>query len=143
FGIGFGQYNEYHFLTAHNSYILAAAETGLPGLFLFCTILYLSTKIPLKVLADFKDDPDAEIARAWAMALLAAMAGVLVGIFFLSFVYKQMLWVYIGLSGALYSAIKRHRPTWDVGVGFWECAGIGVFCSGLVAVLYVYTKLKV
>ena len=30
-GVGYTQYTEFHFLTAHNAYVLAAGELGLPG----------------------------------------------------------------------------------------------------------------
>ena len=35
FGVGQGQFAEHHFITAHNSYLLSAAELGLPGMFLW------------------------------------------------------------------------------------------------------------
>ena len=46
-GVGLGQFGEYHYLTAHNSYLLALAELGFPGMVLFSSIVYLSIKIPV------------------------------------------------------------------------------------------------
>ena len=34
-GVGLGQFVEHHYMTAHNSYLLAVAELGLPGMLLF------------------------------------------------------------------------------------------------------------
>jgi O-antigen ligase len=49
FGLGVGQFPSESSigLTAHNSYVLAAAEAGIVGLFLFTFALYLSIKVPL------------------------------------------------------------------------------------------------
>ena len=48
--MGLGQFGEYHYLTAHNSYLLALAELGPIGMLLFSIVVYLSLKIPLGVL---------------------------------------------------------------------------------------------
>jgi hypothetical protein len=44
------------------------------------------------------------------MALLAAMAGITFQINTLSFAYHQVLWLFFGLVGAWYSAIRHHKP---------------------------------
>ncbi|HEY4158484.1 MAG TPA: O-antigen ligase family protein, partial [Polyangiaceae bacterium] len=119
-GVGLGQFVEHHYMTAHNSYLLALAELGLPGLLLFGIVVYLSAKIPIAVLRRIASDESgqfragAPLANAWAMALIAAFAGMAVGIFFLSFTYHYVLWIYVGLSGALYSAVRRHDPGFRV-----------------------------
>jgi O-antigen ligase len=119
-GVGLGQFGEYHYKTAHNSYLLALAELGLPGMLLFGGIVYLSVKIPLAATRHFASartdaaSSGARLAQAWAMGLLAAFAGLAVGIFFLSFTYHYVLWIYLGLSGAFYSALRRHDPSFRV-----------------------------
>jgi len=129
---GLGQFNEYHYMTAHNSYLLALAELGLPGMFLFGAMLYLSAKIPVCSLRHLQkaSAPEilagAELTRAWAVALLAAFIGLAVGIFFLSFTYHYVLWIYLGLSGAFYGAVRKHDPSFRVrlnGIGsrFHRC----------------------
>src|SRR5690606_27016217 len=47
FGVGFGQYTEYHFLTAHNTVILVLAELGIIGTFIFTMLVWISIKTPL------------------------------------------------------------------------------------------------
>src|SRR6202034_1857798 len=42
FGLGYGQFVENYPITAHNSYLLSAAELGLPGLLLFSYLVYAS-----------------------------------------------------------------------------------------------------
>src|SRR5205807_5027158 len=44
YGVGKGQFIEHHYLTAHNSFLLAVSETGFPGLFLFTTVVFLAFK---------------------------------------------------------------------------------------------------
>ena len=117
-GVGFGQFTEHHYMTAHNSYLLAVAELGLPGMLLFGAMVYLSAKIPYAALRHMKHAtaPEvlagADLTRAWAIGLLAAFIGLAVGIFFLSFTYHYVLWIYLGLSGALYSGNTSFNGPW-------------------------------
>jgi O-antigen ligase len=153
-GVGLGQFGEYNYMTAHNSYLLALAELGLPGMLLFSIIVYLSAKIPFTVLREVNPPESAKerdgevsielagaaIARPWAMALLAAFAGLAVGIFFLSFTYHYVLWIYIGLSAALYSAVRAHYPPFRVRFGLRDLALVVTADIAVVAFVYVYTR---
>jgi len=140
-----GQFGEYHYLTAHNSYLLALAELGPLGLLLFSTIVYLSAKIPFVILRRSRATIDTAssalvVARPWAIALLAAFAGLGVGIFFLSFAYHYVLWIYIGLAGALYSAQKTHDPEFRVRFGLRDLALVVAADVGIIVTVYLYTK---
>ncbi len=84
----------------------------------------------------------AKVALGWSMSLLATFAGFIIGIFFLSFTYHHILWIYLGLSGALYQCIKTHDPDFTIEITFWEYVGIVVAMIGFVVFLYFYTKLK-
>jgi O-antigen ligase len=164
-GVGFRQFHEYHYLTAHNSYLLTSAELGLPGLLLFTAIMFVSAKIPLTVLHRYAVSPpgflgrlsgmlvqagppvpgerlqQAEVARKWALALLAALSGLGIGIFFLSFAYHYILWIYIGLSGALYSAVKLHDPAFEVRFGLRDLLLVAAFDAILLLGMFAYTRL--
>jgi hypothetical protein len=146
-GVGFGQFGEYHYLTAHNSYLLTVAELGLPGLLLFSIVVYLSLKIPVVALRRYPSDSmsgvDLGIVRAWTMALAAAFAGLFVGIFFLSFAYHYVLWIYVGLSAALYGAIKRHDAEFDVTLGRSEFVMILAADGLFVVAMYFFTRLMI
>jgi hypothetical protein len=147
-GVGLGQFAEYNYMTAHNAYLLPLAELGVPGMFIFTAIIYLSAKIPFVVLRELGEekiaaDPalrGAAIARPWAMALLAAFAGLAVGIFFLSFTYHYVLWIYIGLAGALYSAVRTHYPEFRVRFGPGDAALVTAINGAIVVLVYAYTK---
>jgi hypothetical protein len=148
-GVGLGQFVEHHYMTAHNSYLLALAELGLPGMLLFVIIVYLSAKVPVAVLRHLSSETSenvrigAPLAGAWAMALLAAFAGMAVGIFFLSFTYHYVLWIYFGLSGALYSAVRRHEPTFRVRFGGRDLALVTSLALAIIVFVFFYTRWKI
>jgi hypothetical protein len=146
FGVGAGNFTEHHFLTAHNSYVLAPAEIGFPGMVIWSSIMYITTKTPVAALRRLSGPraagPEADVARAWAMGLLASLIGLLVGIFFLSFCYHQVLWIYIGLSAAFYCAMKRHDPGFEVRYGWRDFLLVVAADIGLIALIFVYTRVK-
>jgi hypothetical protein len=145
-GVGLGQFGEYHYLTAHNSYLLTLAELGPLGMLLFSIIVYLSLKIPLRVLRHVTPSSEPAlggaltVARPWAMALLAAFAGLALGIFFLSFAYHYVLWIYIGLAGALYSAVRTHDATFRVRFGIHDLLLVAAANAAIIATVYLYTR---
>jgi hypothetical protein len=138
FGVGQAQFTDHHFLTAHNSFVLTAAELGVPGLLLWTSIAYVALKIPWKAL----EANPAPVGRSWALALLASTAGLLVGSFFLSFAYKDVFWVFIGLSGALYAAFRRHDPSFEVRFGLRDLAVVGLADAVILVALVGYTGSK-
>jgi hypothetical protein len=147
-GVGLGQFTEYNYMTAHNSYLLALSELGFPGMLLFSIILYLCAKIPFVILRDISRDhgskggglAGATIARTWAVGLMAAFAGLVLGIFFLSFTYHYVLWIYIGLSGALYSAVRAHDTSFRVRFRMADLAAVFAVDLALIGLVYVYTR---
>jgi O-antigen ligase len=146
-GVGLGQFSEHNDLTAHNSYLLALSELGLPGMFLFSIVVYISLKIPFRILEHTKlpEDsggfgPAGAIARPWAMGMIAAFAGLAVGIFFLSFTYHYVLWIYIGLSGALFSAVRAHDPDFRVKFGLVDFAIVTLVNLAMIVGIYGYTR---
>jgi hypothetical protein len=138
FGVGFGQFTEHHYLTAHNSFILVAAELGLPGMLLWTSVIYVALKVPFQALRAQLPP----VARTWALAVLASIAGLVVGSFFLSFAYKDALWIYVGLTGALYQAICRHDPTFRVTFDLRDFGWVALADLGLLIVLIAYTAFK-
>jgi hypothetical protein len=141
-GVGCRQFLEYHFITAHNSYLLAPAELGFPGFVFWMNILYISAKTPMVALKRYADVPGAGVVRVWAMAFTASYIGLCFGIFFLSFCYHFVLWVYFGMSGALYSAIKRHDPDFQVRFGPRDLAFTAAVCATILFAVGVYTRMK-
>ncbi|HEU4536055.1 MAG TPA: O-antigen ligase domain-containing protein, partial [Polyangiaceae bacterium] len=127
---------------AHNSYLLAPAELGFPGFAIWTSVLYLAAKTPIVALARYAQTPGAEVVRSWAMAMTASFIGLSFGIFFLSFCYHYVLWVYFGMSGALYTSIKRHDPSFEVRFGPRDLAAVVTTCTLILIAVGVYTRLK-
>ncbi len=142
FGVGQNMFGEVHVRTAHNSYVLVFGELGLPGFLLWSALLYMSVKILYSGIQRYAGRPGAEVARVWGLALLAAMCGMMIGILFLSFSYHNVLWIYFGLCGAYYSAVKSHDPDWRVGFGLKDAALIVAMDIGFILLLMVYLRYK-
>jgi putative inorganic carbon (HCO3(-)) transporter len=110
-GVGYGQFEEHHTLTAHNSLVLCFAETGLIGCFLWVGLVVV-TLIELHGLQSLPGTESFDdMARQWAEGLELALIGFLVAAFFLSRTFVPTLYLILGLSAAL-AAIARatHRP---------------------------------
>jgi hypothetical protein len=139
-GCGFRQFTEHHWLTAHNAYLLAFAELGPFGFFLWSAMIYVTLKISFTALGRYGDSPQGRQIRAWATAMLAGFCGMMVGIFFLSFTYHYVLWIYFGLSAAFYCAVRGVDPNFKVtlnGRDFWRIALADV---GLMLAIFAITK---
>jgi O-antigen ligase len=142
FGIGHRLFGEHHYLTAHNSYVLAAAEMGMPGIFLWTGLLYTAIKMQIRPVRRLAAVPEARDAYHWASAMLASLLGLLVGMFFLSFCYHSLTWIVIGLSGGVHQSIRSHDPETEVRVGLIDLVLVSVLSVGLVSGLMVYTRLN-
>lgn len=142
-GVGAGQFVDHTWngMTAHNSYVLAAAELGLPGSLLWMMLVYTSIKIPWLVATRPPPELDPRV-RPFALGLVVSFAGMLVGVFFLSFCYKAVLFIFFGLSGALYGAVRRACPSFEVSVSLKEIARVAVADVAVLAFVFVYSHVK-
>ncbi len=142
-GVGVDQFTDQvdhpSHLTAHNSYLLAAAEIGFPGFFFWSGMMWTSLKIPLTALKAERLPPE---VRAVANALLVSFTGITVGIFFLSFTYKQLLFVWFGLVGAFYLVVREADPDLRVTVGWKDCVGLVLADFGVIGLIYGYTRAR-
>ncbi|MBN1608708.1 MAG: O-antigen ligase family protein [Polyangiaceae bacterium] len=140
-GVGFRQFEEYHEQTAHNSFVLVPAELGVVGMVLWGIVFWACIKI---CLASFKTPtgPDSEEARIWGMALLSSFAAMAVGIFFLSFAYELLLWIFLGLINAYHAALVRKWPECRVRLGGKDVAWVMGAGLTVLALLFVYIRIK-
>jgi O-antigen ligase len=141
FGLGFGQFIENYFITAHNSYLLAASELGFPGLLIWSMLVYSSVKIPYAIATSKNWNLDPRI-RPWALSLTASFAGMIVGIAFLSFCTHPLLFIYFGLSGALFGAARRSAPDFQVKISGKEIGVVALIDLLIITFLFVYTRAK-
>ncbi len=141
-GVGQDHFTLYHGYTAHNSYVLTAAELGLIGFVLWSAMLYLAIKIPLSGVRRYAGRPGAEVARDWGIALLASMAAMLIGIFFLSMSYHALLWIYMALASAYYGACTAHDPGWRLRFGLRDLGLVIALDLALLAGTWIFVRLK-
>jgi O-antigen ligase len=97
FGVGYGNFNEHHDYTAHNSFVLAFAELGLVGYLFWLALLVLA----FRELACARriSLPGSDEAR-WARVMQLALVGFLVCALFLSRSFVPTLYLLLGLCYA-------------------------------------------
>ena len=120
FGVGYDNFTDNNYLTAHNSIVLPMAELGLPGLAIWVGIIWYCVRMMLWVgygshakLEKFNgtaiDTPIAREVNA-GQALVMAWLGFGISAFFLSQTYKAPLFLLCGLSVARFAAASRVLP---------------------------------
>ncbi|NRT56054.1 O-antigen ligase family protein [Sphaerotilus uruguayifluvii] len=102
FGAGYGNYLEYNYLTAHNSFVLCFAELGLVGYFVWMGMIVLTYKGLSRTLDQL---PEGSPAWKTASLLRSSMVGYLTCAWFLSRTYGPALFFLMAL-----------------GIGAWHCA---------------------
>jgi O-antigen ligase/polysaccharide polymerase Wzy-like membrane protein len=140
-GAGFGQFLEHHELTAHNSFVLCFAETGLIGYFFWLGLLVI-TYVQLQSLAGLSEQrPIDRDIRQWARTLQSSMVGFLAAAFFLSRTFVPMLYLLLGLGVALIaiaqsvnSPVSRPSPF---------RLGTILVASEIGSILFIYVLVKV
>ena len=140
-GVGHAQFTEHHYLTAHSSLVLTLAELGPIGFFLFTAVVYVAFKITLRAQIQYAGSDHAAVAQTWSTAVLASLTGTVVSAAFLSIPYHPILWIDMGLAGALYAAIRNHDPDFHVRFGWRDFALVLVGDIVIVSSLKVYLVL--
>jgi O-antigen ligase len=108
FGVGAGNFLEYHQLTAHNSIMLAMAELGIFGFVPWFGMLWYAGRM-LWILDRRKSDDAREAGELEAANGLTGMAiAVCVSSFFLSQTYKHILFMPAALIVARYIHVSTH-----------------------------------
>jgi O-antigen ligase len=136
YGVGARMFSDHHYLAAHNSYVLTLAELGLPGMFMFITLVYLSLRTLIVGLRELAKIPGTAAAQAWGMALLSGMGGITFQINTLSFAYHSVLWLFFGLVGAWYSSVRHHKPDFEVKMKMGD-----LLIVGTITIVYAFIAL--
>lgn len=142
-GVGYGQFLDHHTLTAHNSFVLCFAETGIVGYFFWLGILAVTfVQLRSVALLQVRDGTDAQLAHA-AGILQLSMLGVLTAAFFLSRTYVVMLYLMLGIAIALILIARESgRPVWSPSVP--QLTGLVMGSQvGTIALVYLAVKMRV
>jgi len=161
FGVGKGQFSSYHYLTAHNSYVLAMAELGIVGFTVWLSNLVLSVLMclaieragtcePPQVAAVSKADvrgakpvppaQDWQEVRRCSRVLWIGMTAALSTMFFLSRSYVPTVYVHMALIVAVWQMARRSNAR--VAAITWATHGMKMMLTSFasVAFLYVVTR---
>lgn len=116
FGVGYNLFTEHHWLTAHNSFVLAIAELGILGYYVWLSNIVLTVMMLFQIermapLAPSPSGADWQEVRSMSRTLLYGMVGGLMASMFLSRSYTVIWYVHIGLVVATYQYARREWPT--------------------------------
>jgi O-antigen ligase len=118
FGIGPGQFADNNGnLTAHNSFVLVIAETGIIGYTLWLAFVGYGFMMMLAVLrhqpelADAGAEADWKLERSIAMTLLMSQVGFFTAAFFLSRSYVILLYLLAALVLGYYTGARERYPS--------------------------------
>ena len=148
FGVGQGNFTEYNYHTAHNSFILVMAELGLSGYFAWSCILGLSLFMLFKTVKHFdlyehQKSFSSDFIREVAInkTLLFSMLGFMATGFFLSRSYTILFFVFCGMATACYYRAIKLEPELCVSSFTPVVITIGKYCLMSIIFLFTVTKL--
>lgn len=104
FGVGKGQWVNYHGLMPHNTYIQVLAEMAFIGLYFFLRIIYLNYRSLLHCLYECGVDVQ---TRRFMIAIIVTLSGYLIYIFFGNQAYAPWTYFYLGLGASCINFIKK------------------------------------
>ena len=133
FGVGYGMFTDQFVRTAHNSYVLVAAEEGLVGLFLWVALIYSCFK-GLAILK--KKNPQ---VINYAAGIEASLFGFLSASFFLSRSYQAILYVMLALASSfIYTSLKKE----DYSFNFKDMRMAGVLSLAVLSISWITMKVS-
>ena len=137
FGVGYNMFTDALPKTAHNSYVLAAAELGLVGLFFWMALIYVS----LKQLSIVQLKMGNNSLATYAYGLQAGLVGFCSAAFFLSRTYIIIPYMLFALSGSLFYIAKGKNPDIDFKLIRRDYFRIGWMTIGILGITYTVLKI--
>ena len=134
FGVGQNMFTDQYPLTAHNSFVLAAAELGLVGLFCWVGLFYTSFK-GLSLIQ--KHCPR---LAPYAYGLQASLMGFAATTFFLSRTYTELPYLLCGFSAALYSIARQETDRVEFRFTSKDARNVLVLSLGSLLLVQIATK---
>jgi len=137
-GIGPRGFMDTYGMTAHNSYLLIAAELGSIGYFLWMSMVVV-TFIQLNRIPHTATKSDPSIGR-WALALKISLGGYMFTSFFLSRAYELPLFMLLGMCGGIIVAAGGDDAA-PVRGSFWPIWSL-IACAGILGMIYLMLRLR-
>lgn len=105
FGVGWGNFTEFHHLTAHNSFVLCFAELGLIGYFVWIALIVTAFKGVNRV-AQYA--PVGSEIRLAGVIFRASLIGYLSCAWFLSRTYQPTFYALLAFCAAVWVCAQKH-----------------------------------
>jgi O-antigen ligase len=134
FGVGYKMFQEDLPQTAHNSFVLAAAELGIVGLFFFMGLIYAAFK-ELSLIQKYD-----KRLKNYAYGLQAGLIGFCATAFFLSRTYIILPYMFFALSGSLFYIAKQKNPKMAFDFSRIDIRNTAFLSLGILTVIYVIVK---
>jgi putative inorganic carbon (HCO3(-)) transporter len=151
YGVGKGQFVEYHKLTAHNSLMLCLAELGLTGTAFWLGLFYFVFRdgrllatgrkpVPAGASPRNKGTPPTR-RRSQSAVIQVSLITFVIGGFFLSRTYTPPLYVYLSLAVAALCLEAQEEGITLPGVRGCDWAWIGALTMGGVVLMMLLVRL--
>jgi putative inorganic carbon (hco3(-)) transporter len=134
FGVGYGMFQNDLPQTAHNSYVLAAAELGFIGFFFFMGLIYVSFK-ELSIIQKFD-----EKLKKYALGLQSGLIGFCAAAFFLSRTYIILPYILFAFTGALLHVSQQKNQKFIFHLSNKDWCNIGFLSVGILLLIFIIIK---
>lgn len=150
-GIGAGRFTDYHFRTAHNSFVLVISEMGIIGYFLWFMLLILTFSLVYNIKEFYSkyspsnDTTEIVIVQRvvdFNTMLYYSFIGLFVTMFFLSRSYTIVLYVFLATVIA-YFQMLRHSEGYSSLNDVFNAAWLKYFAYSLLSVFGFYIVVKI
>jgi O-antigen ligase len=137
FGVGYDMFKDYHERTAHNSYVLVAAEEGLIGLFFWIALIYMCFK-GLYLLSQYPI-PNTQYPIPYLRGLESALFGFLCASYFLSRSYIALFYIILALAAAFaYTMLKEEDYKFNVK----DAGNVGMLTAGILVIVWFSMRIS-
>lgn len=141
-GVGYQGFTNSFELTAHNSFLLCAAELGLVGYFFWLSLIIV-TLWQLRRIRKADDAPTGNtVLKSWANVLCMSFYSFLITAFFLSQTYAPILYVLLGMSAVIIGLdIKTRHVRILPGKSLWPIYSFATCVASLIC-LYISVRMR-
>jgi O-antigen ligase len=146
FGAGYGAFDSYSDLTAHNSFVLCFAELGLFGYFFWLGLIIASFSDLNAVLRSASGHGEHDEIVRYAAIIRVALVTFLVTAWFLSRTYLGTFYVLIAMAVVIrrlapHALVESSRPRW-LETRNWHWLSTGAIEVASIVVIYVTLRLR-